>query len=151
MDVKRTKGEQMKLIKYVMCVIPLMLSNSIMANEVVFYDYIKIKDLMYKGELSENYFEKIECGSYHCYGIKDKNLFAVGFNSQGQLGTNDTESKKNWVQVVKGGVINVVPSNFGGCVYLDNGLIYETGQSDVVISGGFPKKIKKWTQTKECN
>lgn len=127
----------------------MMLSGNAIA-EVIFYDSVKIKDLMIEDQPSSEYFEKLACGNYHCYGIKDKNLYAAGFNSQGQLGTEDKKSRKSWELVIKGNVVDVVPNQFGGCVYLDNGLKYQTGRIEKSYKKHLPKEIEKWTKTKKC-
>lgn len=126
-----------------------MFSTPIFA-EVIFYNDITIKDVIIEKERSETYFEEIKCGLYHCYGIKDKNLYAAGFNRYGQLGTKDYESRDKWELVVKGNVESVSPYRFGGCVYLDNGLKYQTGRIEETFEVIKPKQINKWTETNKC-
>ena len=38
-------------------------------------------------------FSKTSCGKSHCYGIKDGNLYVVGYNDLGQLGLGDKKNR----------------------------------------------------------
>lgn len=128
-------------------------SNVQASDEVIFYDKYKIKEVMMDGVSSEEYFDSISCGSYHCYGLKDRELYGIGYNRQYQLGDFGNESQKDWIKItnVVKNVSWVKSRQFGGCLETERGERYHAGKPSFVLDiKKRPIVYKTWVKTEKC-
>lgn len=132
-----------------------MLSLNAVAGEIeekdfYFYGNHTIEDVLYKGKSPRDYFDVLECGSYHCYGQKGSHLYVTGFNGQGQLGIGDQLSLKNWQLGLKK-IKYFKMYDFGGCVRTESDEYFETGNVRNKNSFGTFKISKEWKKVENCH
>lgn len=87
------------------------------------YEYTIFKD--------SEVFSKTSCGESHCYGIKNGDLYVVGYNNLGQLGLGDREDRFEWTKVdMSEKVIEIdAYSNYGFFITV-SGFAYSTGANE---------------------
>lgn len=79
------------------------------------------------GDVTITNFDKISCGGYHCYGIKDSKLYSVGQGSYGQLGLGTNELHKTWQYIPDmDGTTDVSAGAYHGYA-IKNGQLYSVG------------------------
>ena len=76
-------------------------------------------------------FSKTSCGKSHCYGIKDGNLYVVGYNDLGQLGLGDKKDRFKWTKIdMPETVIEIAAYSNYGFFINSNGIAYSTGANE---------------------
>lgn len=140
------------LLIYLLLVSTNVFSEVYYTNDKI-YNEVRIEN--YK---PDNYFGKIECGLYHCYGLKNDSLYVLGYNKQGQLGSDVDYNRDgfHWKKIEKFKVKEVSAKNFSGCLETKKGQFYQTGIPNYPIFDfeGSQKSnfsSKEWIKVSSCD
>lgn len=124
---------------------------------IIYYNEHNVLSVKHENQTTGEFFDSSSCGSYHCYAIKNGEVYSIGRGYEGQLGAFDREEKAGWEKSfpeLKSSVEWVKANDHGGCFKTSDEKHYQTGKikDSTWVEGEYlrPVILYKWTEVDGC-